>query len=192
MISAMSGRPQRSFAKPRRAPAAALIAAVALAAVAAVAMAAQRGPLPRGTHLLYRHSRIVPIPDAIPHDPGDRIDKRLRANLSYLADRFPSFYVIDGYAGKPHERFGEHPLGLAVDVVPADWDGRGCDGSWRQISRIARWAEPRRNRPRPPFRWVGYNHDRDHGCGDHLHLSWNHAVARPFHIADWVEVFDVP
>ena len=29
--------------------------------------------------------------------------------------------------------------------------------------------------PRPPFRWVGYEGDAGHGCGNHLHLSWNHA-----------------
>ena len=150
------------------------------------------GRMPLETHITYRHGEVVDIPAAIPHDEGDRIDRRLLPNLRYLSDRFVTFFVADGYAGKPHERFGEHPLGLAVDIVPSDWDGKGCDGSWRQINRISRWAEPRQNQPRFPFRWVGYNHDKDHGCGDHLHLSWNHAPAKPFHVADWVEVFDVP
>jgi len=31
-----------------------------------------------------------------------------------------------------------------------------------------------------------------HGCGNHLHLSWDHAAAKPFEIADWVTVFDIP
>ena len=47
------------------------------------------------------------------------------------------------------------------------------------------------NQPLPPFRWVGYNGDAGHGCGNHLHLSWNHAPARQFQLAEWVEVFPV-
>jgi hypothetical protein len=167
--------------------------AAAIAAPIVMPPAAQGwGKLPLDTHVTYRQSRIVPIPAAIPHDEGDEIDKRLLGNLLYLSKRFKTFYVADGYAGKPHKKFGEHPLGLAVDVVPANWDGRGCDGSWRQITRIARWAEPSRDQPRSPFRWVGYNRDKDHGCGDHLHLSWSHAETKPFRIADWVLLFDVP
>ena len=115
------------------------------------------------------------MPASIPHDEGDEIDKRLRGNLLYLSRRFGTFYVADGYAGKPHKKYGEHPLGLAVDVVPANWDGRGCDGSWRQITRIARWAEPSGNQPRAPFRWVGYNRDRTTAAAIILHLSWSHA-----------------
>ncbi len=42
-----------------------------------------------------------------------------------------------------------------------------------------RWAEPRQNRPRPPFRWVGYDGDYNHGRGNHLHLSWMHSAGRP-------------
>lgn len=165
---------------------------LALAALALPAAAAGWGRMPRDTHVTYGPKRLVEIPASIPHDEGDRIDRRLIPQLLYLAKRFDSFFVADGYAGKPHAKFGEHPLGLAVDVVPLDWDGRGCDGSWRQINRIARWAEPRHDRPRAPFRWVGHGGDREHGCGDHLHLSWSHAPTRPFHKADWVELFDVP
>ena len=54
---------------------------------------------------------------------------------------------------------------------------------------LARWAEPRQNRPRAPFRWVGYNGDANHGCGNHLHLSWSHAEVARYRIAPWVEVF---
>jgi hypothetical protein len=80
--------------------------------------------------------------------------------------------VGDGYALRGHNRSGEHPLGLAVDLYP------GPGGSWDQVDRLARWAEPRQNRPRPPFRWVGYRGDKDHGRGDHLHLSWQHTPGR--------------
>jgi hypothetical protein len=151
------------------------------------------GRMPQGTHVTYGEKRLVEIPESIPDlHAQDRIDRRLLPQIRYLSDRFKSFEIQDAYGGKPHTKYGEHPLGLAVDVQPLDWDGKGCDGSWRQISRIARWAEPRQNRPRPPFRWVGYNHDAGHGCGDHLHLSWSHAPAKPFHKADWVELFDLP
>ena len=57
------------------------------------------------------------------------------------------------------------------------------------MTRLARWAEPRQNRPRAPFRWVGYNGDANHGCGHHLHLSWSHAEVARYRIAPWVEVF---
>ena len=41
-----------------------------------------------------------------------------------------------------HTANGEHPLGLAVDLVP------GPGGSWDDIDRLAAWAEPRQNQPR--------------------------------------------
>jgi len=47
------------------------------------------------------------------------------------------------------------------------------------------------NEPILPFRWVGYEGDAGHGCGNHLHLSWNHAAAPPSTLAEWVEVFPV-
>ena len=89
-----------------------------------------------------------------------------------------------------HVRNSDHYNGLAVDIVPLGGGSR-CDASWRPITRLAHWAEPRQNRPRPPFRWVGYNGDAGHGCGNHLHLSWEHAVAPMFRLAQWVEVFAV-
>ena len=45
----------------------------------------------------------------------------------------------------------------------------GADHPPRPLGRAG--PEP----PRPPFRWVGYDGDAGHGCGNHLHLSWNHA-----------------
>ena len=45
------------------------------------------------------------------------------------------------------------------------------------------------NRPKAPFRWVGYDGDSGHGCGNHLHLSWDHAPAPQFQLAEWVAVF---
>jgi hypothetical protein len=128
------------------------------------------------------------------------VDRRLVPDLRWIAARFP-IYVTDGYSGplpdgehvgchNCHVRHSDHYNGLAVDVVPLNGSGK-CDGSWRGITRLAHWAEPVQNRPRPPFRWVGYDGDAGHGCGNHLHLSWEHAAAPMFQLAEWVEVFAV-
>jgi hypothetical protein len=153
---------------------------------------------PGATRIVYATGRIGPIPSAIPHEPGDMIDRRILPDLRWIAQRFP-IYVTDGYSGPLpggghagcrgcHVRRSDHHYGLAVDVVPRR-ASRGCDRAWRPITRLALWAEPRPNRPVPPFRWVGYNGDSGHGCGHHLHLSWNHAPGPEFQPSSWVEVF---
>jgi len=174
-----------------------VLAAAALLAFLA-APPASAAPLP--TRIVQASGRIVPIPAAIPHEEGDMVDRRIVPDLRWIAARFP-IYVTDGYSGPLpngrragcrgcHVRHSDHYNGLAVDIVPLRWSDR-CDRSWRGITRLARWAEPRPNRPRPPFRWVGYKGDAGHGCGDHLHLSWEHAAAPQFQLAEWVEVFPV-
>ena len=69
--------------------------------------------------------------------------------------------------------------------------GVKCDAAWAPIGRLALWAEPLQNQPAPPFRWVGYDGDAGHGCGNHLHLSWNHSPVAQFQLAEWVETFPV-
>jgi hypothetical protein len=94
--------------------------------------------------------------------------------------------ITDGYSLQPiHKHNGEHPIGAAVDIVP------GPGGTWNDIDRLAKWAEPRQNHPRAPFRWQGYNGDYNHGRGDHLHLSWIHGPARFGRPAAWVLTFEV-
>ncbi len=112
----------------------------------------------------------------IPGFPGERIDRRLLRDIRWLRKRFPLF-VTDGYSMDPvHAANGEHPLGLALDIVSNPKAG----GSWNDIDALAAWAEPRRNRPRQPFRWVGYDGDAGHGRRNHLHLSWSHSdITRP-------------
>ncbi len=113
---------------------------------------------------------------------------------------FP-IYVTDGYSGplpngehvgcnNCHVKHSDHYNGLAVDIVPLNGSAK-CDASWQGITRLALWAEPQQNQPAPPFRWVGYDGDAGHGCGNHLHLSWEHAAAPEFQLAEWVEVFPV-
>jgi len=126
------------------------------------------------------------------------VDSRIVPDLVWIAQHFP-IYVVDGYSGSLpngehvgchgcHVKHSDHYNGLAVDVVPVSGSSK-CDASWRGITRLAYWAEPQQNRPAPPFRWVGYEGDAGHGCGNHLHLSWEHAPAPQFQLAEWVQVF---
>jgi hypothetical protein len=111
----------------------------------------------------------------IPGFPGEMIDRRLLTDIRRLVRRYKIF-VTDGYSlSSVHAANGEHPLGLALDIVP----DRAKGGTWDLIDRLAAWAEPRPDKPRSPFRWVGYDGDANHGRGHHLHLSWSHSVARP-------------
>ncbi|HEV2723198.1 MAG TPA: hypothetical protein VGV10_01050 [Thermoleophilaceae bacterium] len=128
------------------------------------------GPPGRAGRLLLKSGggRFVPVPG----QRGARVDRRILPGVLYMIRRY-RVSIGDGYSlSDNHTPRGEHPLGLAVDVYP------GAGGGWREVSRLARWAEPRQNRPRPPFRWVGYRGDYNHGPGNHLHLSWQHSPGR--------------
>ena len=124
----------------------------------------------------------------IPEFPGERIDRRLLADVEYLRKRF-KIYVVDGFStDRAHTIRGEHPIGLALDIVPDESIG----GSWRLIGKLALWAEPRQDRVRVPFRWVGYWGDKRHGPRDHLHLSWNHSPTKPKRVARTVSTIRCP
>jgi hypothetical protein len=176
--------------------------AVAVAALLACWVAAPAGAAAPPAQLIYAPGQIVPVPASIPHEDGDMVDRRIVPNLRWIAARFPIF-VTDGYSGplpsgehagchNCHVRNSDHYNGLAVDIVPLSGSGSGkCDASWSAITRLAHWAEPVQGKPRAPFRWVGYDGDAGHGCGHHLHLSWEHATAPMFQLAEWVEVFQV-
>jgi hypothetical protein len=130
----------------------------------------------------------------IPGQTWARVDRRVLPDVLYLVRRY-HVRIDEGYGTIGHEPFGEHPLGLAVDIEP------GPGGSWAAVGRLARWAEPRQNDPRAPFRWVGWNGDFNHGdpsvcrprlgCAPHLHLSWSHSPTAPRHIARTVRTFRV-
>jgi hypothetical protein len=134
--------------------------------------------------------RWVPIPG----QAWGRVDRRILPDVLYLIRRY-HLRITEGYGTVGHVPFGEHPLGLAVDIEP------GAGGSWADVSRLARWAEPVQNRPRAPFRWVGWNGDLNHGhpsvckrrlgCAPHLHLSWSHSRTAPRRLARAVQVFEV-
>ncbi len=122
--------------------------------------------------------RFVPLPG----QTWVRVDRRILSDVLYLVRRY-RVRIAEGFGTIGHEPFGEHPLGLAVDIEP------GAGGTWADVSRLARWAEPRQYHPRFPFRWVGWNGDFNHGhpsvckrsrgCAPHLHLSWSHTRGTP-------------
>jgi hypothetical protein len=190
------GDTERSYAL--RANLEAFFALIMLGLAAWAVAQADAGPTTApATRTVYATGRIVPIPASIPHEAGDMVDRRILPDLRWIAEHFP-IYVTDGYSGplpggghsgcdRCHTRGSDHYNGLAVDLVP-EGGGTKCDSSWAPITRLAHWAEPVQNEPRPPFRWVGYDGDAGHGCGNHLHLSWNHAIAPEYQLAEWVEV----
>jgi len=176
--------------------------ALALAFAVALCVVARASAVPgtEPTRLVYAAGKIVPIPASIPHEEGDMVDRRILPDLRWIAQRYP-IYVTDGYSGplpsgehagcdECHVKGSDHYNGVAVDLVPIGGSAK-CDASWAAITRLALWAEPVQGLPSPPFRWVGYDGDAGHGCGHHLHLSWNHAPAAQFQLAEWVEVFPV-
>ena len=107
----------------------------------------------------------------IPRFPGEYIDRRLIPDIRWMRRRFDIF-ITDGYSLSPiHSANGEHPIGLALDIIP----DRSRGGNWDKIGRLAHKAEPVQNQPRPPWSWVGYDGDKNHGRGHHLHLSYMHS-----------------
>ena len=141
--------------------------------------------LPDGTCTTTGGGRIVPMPGF----PGEEIDRRLLADIRWI-DRRYSILVTDGYSDDAvHAANGEHPLGLALDIVPDTPAG----GTWAQITALALFAEPIQGKPVVPFRWVGYDGDAGHGRRNHLHLSWNHSVVnRPGRLARTVYTIRCP
>lgn len=172
--------------------------ALTLVLLAATALPAQSNfPGTIRVKTVFSPKKFIAMPADIPHNAGVMIDRRILPDLRYLNSRF-KIYVTEGYAGplpsgrevgcrSCHVGHSDHFTGAAVDIVPVDGSAR-CDASWKQISKLAKWVEPRQNVVRAPFRWVGYNGDVAHGCGNHLHLSWVHADSPSFRLARWVEV----
>lgn len=150
-------------------PALALLALLALTAPAPATMVTKKlGPTLCKT---VGGGRFVDIPGF----PGERIDRRLLADIRWMKRRFHVF-ITDGYSTDPvHSANGEHPIGLATDIVPNFAKG----GTWNEIGDLAHRAEPEPDQPRAPWRWVGWNGDPGHGRGDHLHLSWMHSETEP-------------
>jgi hypothetical protein len=173
---------------PRRLISLIATAVSASALLASPALAQHAAMVPDGFRTVEGHGRFVEIPGF----PGKKIDRRLLPDVAWLVRRY-HVSVTSAYSlSKVHDQKGEHPRGLAVDLVP------DAGGSWGDLARLARWAEPDADIPRAPFKWVGWNGDRGHGdpshcklrkgCFPHLHLSWQHGDTPRARPAPWVDV----
>jgi Transglycosylase SLT domain len=128
---------------------------------------------------------------------GLRCDARIVPDVEFILRRF-GLRLTACFAASGHAVGGEHPLGLATDLVPAD-------GDWQRTMSAARffgWAPECAGtgcagRLRAPMRVVLYNGFPGHGdpahcarpaCPAHLHLSWAHAPVAPLSPASWVDV----
>ena len=131
----------------------------------------------------------------LPGFPGERCDARIVPDVVALAAAY-RLQVTDCFGGAPHAIGGEHPLGLAIDAVPAD-------GNWDHTLSMARafgWTEACASTGcagRGPFRVVLYNGypshgDPRHSSIPHIHVSWQHAPAEPFTPARWVRTLIAP
>ena len=168
----MAGIPALARSRRTRALIAVPLVALIAGAIASPAPARMRSKL-IDTHLCKTvgGGRFVDIPGF----PGEKIDRRLLADIRWMKRRYDIF-ITDGYSTDPaHAANGEHPIGLATDIVPYKSKG----GTWALIGELAHKAEPRQDHPIPPWRWVGWNGDAGHGRGDHLHLSWMHSETEP-------------
>jgi hypothetical protein len=153
------------------------------------------GPVERA----HRPRRLATLPAWIvaPGHGPQRCDARIVPNVVYLARRFRQRITA---CAEIHSPAGDHPLGAAIDTVPAD-------GNWTDTTRLARalgWKPSCASSgvasacARPPFRFIGYTGYPGHGVGHHLHLSWNSSAAQghPEHAArltlfqpTWIDVF---
>ncbi|HXE45401.1 MAG TPA: hypothetical protein VN635_09385 [Conexibacter sp.] len=124
--------------------------------------------------------RLAPLPASIvaPGFAPQECDARIVPDVIALARRYG---VLVTACFGIHSLSGEHPLGAATDLVPAD-------GDWNRTLRLAHdlgWQEGCAASgvapacARPPFRFIGYNGFPNHGdpvgclCSTpHLHLSW--------------------
>jgi hypothetical protein len=131
----------------------------------------------------------------VPGAQDERCDARIVPDVLALLSTF-GLRLTACYGGAPHATDGEHPLGLAIDLVPAD-------GDWARTMTAARafgWSPACATSGcsgRGPFRVVLYNGFPGHGdpahtSTPHLHLSWQHAPADPFTRARWVRVLIPP
>lgn len=153
------------------------------------------GPVKRAR----RPRRLAPLPASIvaPGFGPQRCDARIVPNVVYLARRFRQWVTA---CAEIHSLAGDHPLGAAIDTVPAD-------GDWGHTNRLARtlgWKPSCAASgvapacAKPPFRFIAYTGYPGHGEGHHLHLSWNSSATQgqPEHQArttlftpTWIDVF---
>lgn len=136
---------------------------------------------------------------AIPGTGGIRADRRIVRDIEELIVYY-DLRITAAYAAGGHATRGEHPMGLAIDAVPAD-------GNWSRAMQLAHdmgWnARCAANGTNPtcayaPYRFIEYNGypgggDPAHaGYNAHIHLSWLHTPTRYNHRAWRIKVFRAP
>lgn len=123
-------------------------------------------------------------------------DRRIVGDVVAIVSRW-HVSLTACYAPTGHEANGEHPLGLAVDLVPAP------PTTWANVAALARWAgwrpecastgcvtervngDCRSSTTGTPFCFIGWNGYPGHGdpahagANAHLHLSWGHGPGAP-------------
>jgi Transglycosylase SLT domain len=118
---------------------------------------------------------LAPVPGT-----NAECDRRIVRDVVYLLRKY-RMALGDCFDMTGHAINGEHPLGLAIDVVPA----RG--GSWDLLDKAARdlgWRASCaqsgcRDALPAPMVFIGWNGFPGHGAGDHLHVSWGSSGASP-------------
>jgi hypothetical protein len=155
--------------------------------------------------------RLAPLPTEIvaPGFGSQRCDARIVPNVVYLARRFRIRITA---CAEIHSLSGEHPLGAAIDAVPANGD---WTNTTERAARTLGWKPSCAASgvapacAKPPFRFIGYNGFPGHGdpascpaptCAAHLHLSWNTSASsgQPENAArltlfqpTWIDIFTV-
>jgi hypothetical protein len=119
---------------------------------------------------------LAPVPGT-----GAVCDRRIVPDVVWILATYHAA-LGDCYAPTGHEAGGEHPLGLATDIVP------GPGGSWDLLDKLAHdmgWRESCASTgcaSQPfirPFRFIGWDGYPGHGRGSHIHLSWDHTGGSP-------------
>jgi len=101
---------------PRRLVSIIALAACGAALAATSASAQHAAMIPDGFRTVEGHGRFVEIPGF----PGTRIDRRLLPDVAWIVARY-HVNITSAYSlSKVHDQKGEHPRGLAVDLVPGD------------------------------------------------------------------------
>lgn len=165
------------------------------------------GPVKRAR----RPRRLATLPPAVvaPGFGTQRCDARIVANVVYLVRRFRIRVTA---CAEIHSLTGEHPLGAAIDAIPANGD---WTATTERAARALGWKPSCASSgvapacAKPPFRFIGYNGFPGHGdpascpaptCAAHLHLSWNTSASsgQPENAArltlfqpSWIDVFAI-
>ena len=115
---------------------------------------------PAPTRIVYAPGKIVPIPASIPHEEGDMVDRRILPDLRWIAAALPDLRhrrLLGPAARRRTRRLQPLPRPRLRPLQrprrrhrPGRTRARNCDSQLgRRSPRLALWAEPVQNQPRP-------------------------------------------